>query len=476
MDRPTGQQRDMVFCHECENEWYRDEHGLTCPECQSDFTEIVHPLSCSHATNQANPRIQIEPQHDPREDLVDDFDGDEDNVYQYEPNEHNEQNPLHNHNPWAQEEDAPDPDEGDISNFQWRSNGPNSMSFTGSFSRTFSPTGFQQTRQAPPGPPQAGGPMLANFASMLNGMMGGRPMQQPTPAEQAQRMPGDFPRTQTPQENAQQQEQGNPGVRVQHGSGPGYSFTATTTSRLYPRDANQAQPQGQPFDDLPTLLNQMFQIHPQGGQAGARGPFQETGPFGNLLAGLFNPANMQHGDAVYSQEALDRIVSQLMEQNQTGNAPGPATADAIASLPQKNISESDLGENGKADCSICMDEVNLGDKVTLLPCTHWFHGDCIKAWLGEHDTCPHCRQGIMPKDGPADASAPRAPDQAPRHDQNWAQSEAEQANPWAASDSSSQQRRSSSGAGPSGGNGGLFNRMRDAFGGGSGSGSSNDPR
>lgn len=41
MDR----QRDLVFCHECENEWFRDEGGLTCPECTSDFTEIVSGAS-----------------------------------------------------------------------------------------------------------------------------------------------------------------------------------------------------------------------------------------------------------------------------------------------------------------------------------------------------------------------------------------------------------------------------------------------
>jgi E3 ubiquitin-protein ligase RNF115/126 len=49
MDQPTPTttqaqrpaQRDMMFCHECNDEWYRDEHGLTCPECGSDFTEIV---------------------------------------------------------------------------------------------------------------------------------------------------------------------------------------------------------------------------------------------------------------------------------------------------------------------------------------------------------------------------------------------------------------------------------------------------
>ena len=44
-DAPSQNQRpshrDMMFCHECADEWYRDEHGLSCPECGSDFTEIV---------------------------------------------------------------------------------------------------------------------------------------------------------------------------------------------------------------------------------------------------------------------------------------------------------------------------------------------------------------------------------------------------------------------------------------------------
>jgi hypothetical protein len=38
---PRPGHRDMMFCHECADEWYRDEHGLSCPECGSDFTEIV---------------------------------------------------------------------------------------------------------------------------------------------------------------------------------------------------------------------------------------------------------------------------------------------------------------------------------------------------------------------------------------------------------------------------------------------------
>ena len=128
--------------------------------------------------------------------------------------------------------------------------------------------------------------------------------------------------------------------------------------------------------------------------------------------------NGAHGDAVFSDEALDRIITQMMEQTNTNSAPGPASTAAIAALPKKKADKSMMGQDGKAECSVCMDAVEVGDEVTILPCNHWFHGECVGAWLKEHDTCPHCRQGIMPKDGPQEADTPRSPGQAPRHSQN----------------------------------------------------------
>lgn len=107
-----------------------------------------------------------------------------------------------------------------------------------------------------------------------------------------------------------------------------------------------------------------------------------------------DPANAAHGDAVFSQEALDRVITELMEQNQVGNAPGPAPEAAIRALPKKKVEKDMLDDKGKAECSICMESVELGDQVTVLPCKHWFHEACITAWLKEHDTCPHCRKGI----------------------------------------------------------------------------------
>lgn len=130
--------------------------------------------------------------------------------------------------------------------------------------------------------------------------------------------------------------------------------------------------------------------HPE--NAGDRDPFPT--PF-DLLSALFTPGNGgRHGDMVFSQEAFDQVMSQLMEQNNGSNAPPPASQEAIQALERKKVDEEMLGSEGRAECSICMEEVALGNEVTVLPCKHWFHGECVTAWLKEHDTCPHCRSAI----------------------------------------------------------------------------------
>ena len=131
----------------------------------------------------------------------------------------------------------------------------------------------------------------------------------------------------------------------------------------------------------------------------ARGPGgQATFPGGifEMIPFLLDPRNARSGDAVFSQEALDRVMSQLMEQNQT-NGPPPAPQEIIDQLPKREVDAEMLGSDGKAECSICMDNVEIGTEVTVLPCQHWFHFECIESWLKEHDTCPHCRKPITPE-------------------------------------------------------------------------------
>lgn len=460
---PPAQNNDLVYCHECENEWYRREHGLTCPDCHSDFTEIV------------------EAGHDPRNDDL--------HIPADDPAEA-ELEELRGHNPWA---DAADPDDGDIGGVGYGGRGGAGAGAGGLGGGFGGGAGGMQ-----------GGGLMGLLGNMIGGFGGA--MQQAQQAQQG-----------APQN--QQPEQGGGGPRTRHIQGPGYSFTMTTSGgggaagNLFPRNAHQPQPfNGQP-DQMDRMMQQMLTNigvfpglpnqhqhphhhdphNPHGG-----GPFagpQNDGMFpANLFQLLGLPPGMAggvHGDAVYSQEALDRIVTQLMEQHTSGNAPGPASSSAIESLPTRQITREDTGESSDtADCSICMDGVPLGAQVTVLPCKHWFHADCVRAWLQEHDSCPHCRQGIVAKDSNAEGQTGqggrvRGEDEQPLHDQNAWQvpgafpdsttgGRGTRESPFTVPESS----RGVRGSAGSSSAAGVFGRMRDAFGGGSdssgaGPGSSN---
>jgi hypothetical protein len=46
---------------------------------------------------------------------------------------------------------------------------------------------------------------------------------------------------------------------------------------------------------------------------------------------------------------------------------------------------------GSKECCICQNNMNCGDIVLKLPCTHCYHEGCILQWLDKHNTCPMCR-------------------------------------------------------------------------------------
>ena len=42
-------------------------------------------------------------------------------------------------------------------------------------------------------------------------------------------------------------------------------------------------------------------------------------------------------------------------------------------------------------CSICFEEFVQRDKVTTLPCIHFFHQSCIQRWFESSSSCPICK-------------------------------------------------------------------------------------
>ena len=73
----------------------------------------------------------------------------------------------------------------------------------------------------------------------------------------------------------------------------------------------------------------------------------------------------------------------------------------LDSLPTQGLSASDvrrLGENGEAECGICLEAFTAGDVVQRLPCLHMFHKECSVLWLESLQTtgpsCPLCKHAV----------------------------------------------------------------------------------
>ncbi|KAL5210191.1 hypothetical protein ABZP36_005814 [Zizania latifolia] len=60
-------------------------------------------------------------------------------------------------------------------------------------------------------------------------------------------------------------------------------------------------------------------------------------------------------------------------------------------------------------CSVCLEQVIVGDLLRSLPCLHQFHANCIDPWLRQQGTCPVCKHRVSDGwhgtgDGEVDAS------------------------------------------------------------------------
>ena len=68
--------------------------------------------------------------------------------------------------------------------------------------------------------------------------------------------------------------------------------------------------------------------------------------------------------------------------------PPPTSKKFIEALPSRVIRD-DLDK----ECPICLKKFEQDDELTLLPCDHEFHAECVTAWLNKAANCPLCRCG-----------------------------------------------------------------------------------
>ncbi|PIN02916.1 Ubiquitin--protein ligase [Handroanthus impetiginosus] len=81
---------------------------------------------------------------------------------------------------------------------------------------------------------------------------------------------------------------------------------------------------------------------------------------------------------------LDVLLQHLSENDPNRYGTPPAQKEAVEALPTVKIEET-------LQCSVCLDDCEIGTEVKEMPCKHKFHSKCILPWLELHSSCPVCR-------------------------------------------------------------------------------------
>lgn len=97
---------------------------------------------------------------------------------------------------------------------------------------------------------------------------------------------------------------------------------------------------------------------------------------------------------------LDLLLQHFAENDPNRYGTPPAQKDAIESLPTVKVSEN-------LQCSVCLDDFEVGSEAKEMPCKHRFHSGCILPWLELHSSCPVCRFQLPVDESKHDSDAPR---------------------------------------------------------------------
>ncbi|ELQ40024.1 hypothetical protein MCOR02_010962 [Pyricularia oryzae] len=391
LDASAG--RDVVYCHACENEWFQDQNGLVCPQCHSEATEIVTPENDPRPVNTHDSRTEPQGHRDRYDDS--------------------------------------DPEEEDIEEHSHRA--PGGIYFT---SRVFRmPVNHGAGTESPHVHPSDGNAVMERFYEMMNRDMGS------SAAPGASNSDG----TRSATGQGASENSGTRHYTTRTTMFPGGSTSFTITTAPLQRDGNNP-PIGE-FDAyadphprtrrrivivmldsrgadsnasiLSTIMgnitNPVGNTPHRGGETSSNDEASGLPPHGfpiafqQLLGALMTGygGTRNWGDVVTSQEEFDRIISQMMEANPMSNAAPPASEAAIEKLERKKLDEKMLGTDETVECTICMDDLSLGDEATVLPCKHFFHGECVTIWLKEHNTCPICRTPMEQRSSAERTQAPQ---------------------------------------------------------------------
>ena len=79
-----------------------------------------------------------------------------------------------------------------------------------------------------------------------------------------------------------------------------------------------------------------------------------------------------------------------------GTVPCGLTEEQVGRLLHSTYGELAGADGGRGDqpCIVCQLEFEAEDPAIKLPCSHVFHGECLRPWLSRSKKCPFCSQEV----------------------------------------------------------------------------------
>jgi hypothetical protein len=72
------------------------------------------------------------------------------------------------------------------------------------------------------------------------------------------------------------------------------------------------------------------------------------------------------------------------------------SAEDLNELPCHDHECSKAGAGAGAECAVCLEAFQAGDRCRVLPrCEHGFHAQCVDQWLRKSRVCPVCRAEVV---------------------------------------------------------------------------------
>lgn len=121
-------------------------------------------------------------------------------------------------------------------------------------------------------------------------------------------------------------------------------------------------------------------------------PFNQTIIVQSSYGPTNNPENQNQnpigsiGD-YFIGPGFDLLLRHLAENDPNRYGTPPAQKEAVEAMPTIKIEEN-------LQCSVCLEDFDIGSEAKEMPCKHKFHSDCILPWLEMHSSCPVCRHQL----------------------------------------------------------------------------------